>query len=137
MTTKQNMKYIHRVTTRNTLKYWKVQFSPPMPNSTKIFEDWCYGGRNGAGALQAAIEYRDSLSDQHLQFCKDRALKNTGKVLKGINLHIYPNTDLTVWRARVASDDGRPRYESFSIRDYGYIGAYALARAARLNFECT
>jgi hypothetical protein len=112
--------------------YWAVHFSRRGQMHYRRFYEPMYGGSKAA--RQAAIEWRDAqLAEARtltlVEFCRQQRSNNTSGV-PGVHFLVSPRQPEGIWQAKLKIDR-KSKSQSFSVRKFGYQGAYDLAVAAR------
>jgi len=129
--------YITRMDHGNTHGWWVRVYKDSKPVESKLFSDGVYGSK--AKAKKQAQEHRDKVVKKHkivpvhLRKTREHSVDRRSTsgmvgvtlsvVEKGGNLRVH-------WSARFM-EKGRQRNVSFSVRKFGYEGAYRKALKAR------
>lgn len=113
--------------------HWRVLFRRRAKWHQRRFYDRDHGG--DAGARKAARAWRDQQLAQvdtftKLEFCQQRRGNNTSGV-PGVHFLTSPRQPLGYWQAKLKLSGRRALHKSFSVKEYTYDVAYAMAVAAR------
>lgn len=131
--------YITRMDHGNTHGWWVRVYKDSKPVDSKLFSDGVYGGKEKA--KKSAQEHRDRVVKKHkiipvhMRKTREHTIdsRSTSGVV-GVTLSMADKSgSLRVhWSARFM-EKGRQRNISFSVRKYGYEGAFRQALKARYN----
>lgn len=125
---------IHRYRVSLNAWGWRVSFTRRGKAYFKKFYDTACGGSKKAKAK--AVAWRDKrLAELNaftiLEFRQQKRAHNTSGVT-GVHLHKTPKQPLGYWRATLrVQGTNRIAAKTFSVRKFGYRGAFRLAVAAR------
>ncbi|HEC19814.1 MAG TPA: AP2 domain-containing protein [Gammaproteobacteria bacterium] len=129
--------YITRMDHGNTHGWWVRVYKDSRPVESKLFSDGVYGGKNKAKL--AAQEHRDKVVKKnkivpvHMRKTREHSVDcRSTSGLVGVTLSVADKGgSLRVhWSARFM-EKGKQRNVSFSVRKYGYEGAFRKAVRAR------
>ncbi len=129
--------YITRMDHGNTHGWWVRVYKDSKPVESKLFSDGVHGGKLKAKKL--AQEHRDLVVKKHkvipvhLRKTREHSVdKRSTSGIVGVTLSVVEKAgSLRVhWSARFM-DKGRQRNVSFSVRKYGYEGAFRNALKMR------
>jgi hypothetical protein len=129
--------YITRMDHGNTHGWWVRVYKDSKPLESKLFSDGVCGGKEKA--RKQAQDYRDKVVKKHkivpvhLRKTREHSVdsRSTSGVV-GVTLSMSDKSGSTRvhWSARFMQK-GRQRNVSFSVRKYGYEGAFKKALKAR------
>lgn len=129
--------YITRMDHGNTHGWWVRVYKDSKPVESKLFSDGVYGGKEKA--KKSAQDHRDKVVKKHkiipvhMRKTREHSVdsRSTSGVV-GVTLSMADKSgSLRVhWSARFM-EKGRQRNISFSVRKYGYEGAFRHALKAR------
>ncbi len=131
--------YITRMDHGNTHGWWVRVYKDSKPVESKLFSDGVHGGKNKAKIM--AQEHRDKVVKKHkivpvhLRKTHEHSVdRRSTSGMVGVTLSVANKTgSLRVhWSARFM-EKGRQRNVSFSVRKYGYEGAYRKALRVRCD----
>lgn len=131
--------YITRMDHGNTHGWWVRVYKDSKPVESKLFSDGVYGGKEkakkSAQAHRNKVVKRHKIVPVHLRKTREHSVdsRNTSGIV-GVTLSMADKAgSLRVhWSARFM-ESGRQRNVSFSVRKYGYEGAFRNALKARCN----
>lgn len=131
--------YITRMDHGNTHGWWVRVYKDSKPVESKLFSDGVYGGKEKA--KKSAQDHRDKIVKKHkiipvhMRKTREHSIdsRNTSGIV-GVTLSMADKSgSLRVhWSARFM-EKGRQKNISFSVRKYGYEGAFRNALKARCN----
>lgn len=131
--------YITRMDHGNTHGWWVRVYKDSKPVESKLFSDGVYGGKEKA--KKSAQEHRDRVVKKHkiipvhMRKTREHSIdsRNTSGVV-GVTLSMADKSgSIRVhWSARFM-EKGRQKNISFSVRKYGYEGAFRNALKARCH----
>lgn len=131
--------YITRMDHGNTHGWWVRVYKDSKPVESKLFSDGVHGGKMKAKLL--AQEHRDKVVKKnkivpvHMRKTHEHSVdRRSTSGMVGVTLSVADKAgSLRVhWSARFM-EKGRQRNVSFSVRKYGYEGAYRKALRARCD----
>lgn len=131
--------YITRMDHGNTHGWWVRVYKDSKPVESKLFSDGVHGGKNKAKLK--AQEHRDKVVKKnkvvpvHLRKTGEHSVdRRSTSGMVGVTLSVAEKAgSLRVhWSARFM-EKGRQRNVSFSVRKYGYEGAYRKALRVRCD----
>lgn len=129
--------YITRMDHGNTHGWWVRVYKDSKPLESKLFSDGVYGGKEKA--RKQAQDYRDKVVKKHkivpvhLRKTREHSVDSRSTSgMVGVTLSMSDKSGSTRvhWSARFM-EKGRQRNVSFSVRKYGYEGAFRKALKAR------
>lgn len=129
--------YITRMDHGNTHGWWVRVYKDSKPVESKLFSDGVYGGKEKA--KKEAQAHRDKVVSKHkivpvhLRKTREHSVdRRSTSGLVGVTLSVTEKDgNLRVhWSARFM-EKGRQRNVSFSVRKYGYEGAFRKALKVR------
>ncbi|NOX75848.1 MAG: AP2 domain-containing protein [Gammaproteobacteria bacterium] len=129
--------YITRMDHGNTHGWWVRVYKDSKPVESKLFSDGVYG--NKSKAKKQAQEHRNKVVKKHkivpvhMRKTREHSVdRRSTSGMVGVTLSVVEKADsLRVhWSARFM-EAGRQRNVSFSVRKFGYEGAYRKALKAR------
>lgn len=134
----RNVKDIPNIKRADYLKVkgWMFRVCRSKEHHSKLFSDSVYGSSNAA--LKAAMAYKENYKKTNLIEKLHHHLKNkkseTGTVGVSLTKRVINNSISHVgWSANLIVN-GKQKHFYYSIKKWGYSGAYLLARSDRLNF---
>lgn len=131
--------YITRMDHGNTHGWWVRVYKDSKPLESKLFSDGVYGGKEKA--KKEAQDYRDKVVKKHkiipvhLRKTREHSVDSRSTSgMVGVTLSMSDKSGSTRvhWSARFM-EKGRQRNVSFSVRKYGYEGAFKKALRARCD----
>jgi hypothetical protein len=129
--------YITRMDHGNTHGWWVRVYKDSKPVESKLFSDGVYGGKEKA--KKQAQEHRDKvvkkhkITPVHMRKTREHSVdKRSTSGVVGVTLSVAEKANnLRVhWSARFM-EKGKQRNVSFSVRKYGYEGAFRKALKVR------
>jgi hypothetical protein len=129
--------YITRMDHGNTHGWWVRVYKDSKPLESKLFSDGVYGGKEKA--KKQAQDYRDTVVKKHkivpvhMRKTHEHSVDSRSTSgMVGVTLSMSDKSGSTRvhWSARFM-EKGRQRNVSFSVRKYGYEGAFRKALRAR------
>ncbi len=129
--------YITRMDHGNTHGWWVRVYKDSKPVESKLFSDGVHGSKGKA--KKQAQEHRDKVVKKHkivpvhMRKTREHSVdRRSTSGMVGVTLSVVEKADsLRVhWSARFM-EKGRQRNVSFSVRKFGYEGAYRKALKAR------
>ena len=131
--------YITRMDHGNTHGWWVRVYKDSKPVESKLFSDGVYGGKNKAKAEAQAhrdkVVAKNKIVPVHMRKTRQHSVDSRSTSgLVGVTLSVADKAgSLRVhWSARFM-EKGKQRNVSFSVRKYGYEGAFK--KAVRVRCE--
>ena len=129
--------YITRMDHGNTHGWWVRVYKDSKPVESKLFSDGVYGGKNKAKAEAQAhrdkVVAKNKIVPVHMRKTRQHSVDSRSTSgLVGVTLSVADKAgSLRVhWSARFM-EKGKQRNVSFSVRKYGYEGAFKKAVKTR------
>jgi hypothetical protein len=133
--------YITRMDHGNTHGWWVRVYKDSKPVESKLFSDGVYGGKGKAKAEAQAhrdkVVKKNKIVPVHMRKTREHSVDSRSTSgLVGVTLSVADKAgSLRVhWSARFM-EKGKQRNVSFSVRKYGYEGAFN--KAVRVRCEAT
>lgn len=131
--------YITRMDHGNTHGWWVRVYKDSKPVESKLFSDGVYGGKNKAKAEaqshRDAVVKKHKITPVHMRKTREHSVdKRSTSGVVGVTLSVAEKAgNLRVhWSARFM-EKGKQRNVSFSVRKYGYDGAFRKALKTRCD----